>query len=186
MTATAAALGVFLICWGAVVLLATARNYLVAGTPVLICETPAHMFVIYNVPPTVDGRPYLNAFSGGVGSATRVLLQIILHHPFLWLRVALTKIAFSFGWLAVLGGRNHPELILSSLGYLGALCFCPPARAASTWPVHGFVVAHLTGMVLSMPSIYGYRLILPLYLFMPMFAATFLNHVLTRIQHVRA
>jgi hypothetical protein len=32
-------------------------------------------------------------------------------------------------------------------------------------------VAHLAGMVLTMPSNYGYRLILPMYLFLPLFGA---------------
>jgi len=167
----------------AVVSLATIRNYLVAGSPVLICETPAHMFVQYNVPPAVDARPYMYAYGGGVGSAARVLARIILDHPLRWAAVALTKIGFSFGLLSLLGGRVHPELVAASVGYLAALVWLPAARASATWPVHGFVAAHLAGMVLSMPTIYGYRLILPMYLFLPMFGALVVAAAATRIRN---
>jgi len=60
---------------------------------------------------------------------------------------------------------------VASAGYLLAVLLIPSARAAATWPIHAFVIAHLAGMALTMPSNYGYRLILPLYLFFPLFGA---------------
>jgi hypothetical protein len=181
-TTILASVGVLTACWFLVVSLATIRNYLVAGSPVLICETPAHMFVQYNVPPTVDPRPYMTAYGGGIGSAARILARIVVEHPLAWLDVALRKIAFSFGVLPILGGRLHPELVLASGGYLAALVWSSRARALDMWPIHGFIAAHLAGMVLSNPNIYGYRLILPIYLFLPMFGAHLVVDAIARVR----
>ena len=55
-------------------------------------------------------------------------------------------------------------------GYLSSIVLFPAARQIATWPVHLFVATHLVTMVLTMPSIYGYRLILPMYLFFASFS----------------
>jgi len=70
-----------------------------------------------------------------------------------------------------MGGRIHPELVLASAGYLFAIVLLSTARAPVTWPIHAFVAAHLAGLVLTMPSNYGYRLLLPMYVFFPIFAS---------------
>jgi hypothetical protein len=80
-------------------------------------------------------------------------------------------VGFSLGWLQWMGGRVHPELVLASAGYLIAVLLLPAARSAPTWPIHAFVAAHMAGLVLTMPSNYGYRLLLPMYVFFPIFAS---------------
>src|SRR4029077_20778156 len=120
--------------------------------------------------PAENGPGYMLQYTRGLGSATRVLARIAVEHPAEFIRGWLTKLGFSMGWLQLMGGNAHPELVAASVGYLFALLLLPPARAFVLWPVHAFVVSHLGGMVLRMPSLYGYRLILPLYLFFPMFA----------------
>jgi hypothetical protein len=176
----AASLGVFIACWFGVVFLITLRNYVVAGQPILISESPAHSFILYNLPPTADARPhYMAMYSGGLRSAAQVMLRIIVDHPGDSLRGVTTKIGFSFGMIQWMGGSMHPELVLASALYLVALLSCSAARTMFTWPVHAFVAAHLVGMVLTMPSNYGYRLILPMYLFLPMFGARFVKAMMT-------
>ena len=61
--------------------------------------------------------------------------------------------------------------MLASAGYLLAVLLVPAARSAPTWPIHAFVAAHMAGLVLTMPSNYGYRLLLPMYVFFPIFAS---------------
>jgi hypothetical protein len=90
----------------------------------------------------------------------------------------LTKIGFSFGALQWMGLRFHPELLGPGLGYLVAVPLLSAARRVRTWPIHGFVLAHLVGMALTTPTIYGYRLILPMHLFFSMFAIALVERVL--------
>lgn len=168
-SARAASIATFLAgCFG-VVLLVTLRNYVVAGSPTLISETPAHSFILYNLPATADAGKYMKMYSGGLFSAASVLIRIFIDHPLDLLSGVTTKIGFSFGMLPWMGGNFHPELLLASGLYFGAIVFSRAARAPMTWPIHAFIAVHLVGMVLTMPSNYGYRLILPMYLFLPMF-----------------
>ena len=72
------ALVVFAASWMAPVSLATMRNYVVAGSPVFISTTPAHSFIIYNLPES-GGQTYMEAYRkspGGVAPALKVLARI--------------------------------------------------------------------------------------------------------------
>jgi hypothetical protein len=169
--AAASAAAAFAAIWLATVSPATLRNYIAAGSPVLICTAPAAGFINYNLPPNVDGQLYRNRYDGSTLSLISILGGIAVHYPLDTLRSVWTKIGFSFGMVQWMGGHWHPELLLASAGYLLAVLFIPSARAAATWPIHAFVIAHLAGMALTMPSNYGYRLILPMYLFFPLFGA---------------
>lgn len=166
--ATAAAL--LVAAWLVAVSPATTRNYVAAGALVLISSAPAVSFINYNLPPNVDGRIYRDQYLSGSASAAGVLARIVIEHPIDTIRGTGVKLGFSMGFLQLMGGHVHPELIAASVGYVLALLLCPAARAMQTWPIHAFVLAHVAGMVLTMPSNYGYRLILPMYLFFPMFA----------------
>jgi hypothetical protein len=156
--------------WLATLAPATIRNYVIAGEPVLISNSPTISFINYNLPPTPDALNYRDLYLSGVPVPV-VFARIAMDHPVETARAMAIKLGFSLGLLQLMGARVHPELVAASLGYLLALALCPATRAPLTWPIHGFVLAHLAGMVLTMPSNYGYRLILPLYLFFPMFAA---------------
>jgi hypothetical protein len=169
----AAAASILAAAWIFAVLPATARNYVAAGEPVLISTSPTTSFINYNTPPNVDERFYRELYLSGRFSAPAVLARIVIEHPLDSLRGAAVKLGFSLGLLQLMGGYLHPELVAASFGYILALLLCPAARSMKTWPVHAFVLAHLAGMVLSMPSNYGYRMILPMYLFFPMFGVHF-------------
>jgi hypothetical protein len=176
----ATSLVLLLAAWFAVILPITLRNYIVAGEPVLINNSPSRSFVIFNLPNTPDAvSRYLAPHTGTLGSAARILFQIMLEHPLDFARNLARKTGFSFGILELLGGNFHPELLAASAGYLFALVVWPAARSPRTWPIHGFVAAHLIGMLLTAPNNYGYRLILPMYLFMPVFGAAIVNRFVT-------
>jgi len=163
----------FVASWFAVVLLVTLRNYLVTGVPTLISESPAHSFILYNLPPTADASHYMKMYTGGMLSAASVILRIVVENPVASFRGVFTKIGFTFGMIQWMGGHAHHELVVASALYFAAIAMSRAARATLTWPVHAFVAMHLAGMILTMPSNYGYRLILPIYLFLPMFGARF-------------
>jgi dolichyl-phosphate-mannose-protein mannosyltransferase len=170
-----------LAAWFAVILPVTLRNYIVAGEPVLINNSPSRSFVMFNLPQTPDAVDrYLKPHTGTLGSATKILFQIMVEHPLDFARNLAKKAGFSLGLLELLGERFHPELLMASAGYLIALIVWPEARSPRTWPIHGFVAAHLLGMLLTAPNNYGYRLILPMYLFMPIIGAGFATHLVTR------
>ena len=175
---------VFVVAWMSVVSLATTRNYLVSGSPVLIATPPAQSFVLYNLPSS-GGNKYMAAYRDhpGVPSALQLLGRIAVEHPRDMVRNVITKVGFSLGWLQWMGGNMHPELVLSSLGYLTALLLLPAARSPATWPIHAFVLAHLAGLVLTMPSNYGYRLLLPMYVFFPIFASAATVAAARRFMH---
>lgn len=154
-----------------VVSLAIARNHVVAGEARMFRNVPASLMVEFNLPDVPGAAErYLNHYDGTLAYVGKALFRILVEHPgeFLIQRVGL-KLAFSFGVLNVMHQNFHPELVLASLGYLLAIVLLPSARRPLTWPIHAFVAAHLSAMVLTMPSNYGYRLILPMYIFFTIF-----------------
>jgi hypothetical protein len=180
IAAAAAAAAMFVAIWLATVSPATIRNYIAAGSPVLICDPPVAGFINYNLPPNVDAKQYPARFSSTTLSVAAILVDIAVHYPMDTLRSVTTKVGFSLGLVQWMGGKWHPELLLASAGYVIAVLLIPSARAAATWPIHAFVIAHLAGMVITMPSNYGYRLILPMYLFFPLFAARAASELASR------
>jgi hypothetical protein len=55
--------------------------------------------------------------------------------------------------------------------YLVALVASPAMRRPQLWPVHAFVGAHWASMLLTSPWNYGYRMILPPFVFTTALAA---------------
>jgi hypothetical protein len=163
----------------AVTSLAVARNYVVAGDATMFKNIPASSAVEFNLPETPGAAErYVRFHDGTLKYTVKSLFLILIEHPreFLIHRVGV-KLAFSFGALNVMQQNFHPELVLVSFGYLAALVALPSARQPLAWPIHGFVVSHLGAMVLTMPSNYGYRLILPMYIFFPIFGAAVVARV---------
>lgn len=161
----------FIALWLAAVLPATIRNYIMSGDPVLISSGQAATFINYNLP-SVNAQDYRDAFQGTLGSAAVILLRIFVDHPAEFLSNLGIKLGFILGMVHWMGGtRPHPELLLTSAGYLAAIALVPAARTLQALPLHAFVVTHLATLLLTMPSNYGYRLLLPMYLVMPVFAA---------------
>jgi 4-amino-4-deoxy-L-arabinose transferase-like glycosyltransferase len=164
---------VVLVCWLAAISPFTYRNYVMSGQPVLITEGAAKTFIDYNLPP--DNRAgnvrYLEDFRNSNFSAVVILLRILWDHPISTLQNWGTKAAFGLGMVHWIGDSRtpHPELVLTSALYLAAIFLLRDARRPAAWLVHGFIFTHLATLLLTMPSNYGYRMVLSMYLLMVVF-----------------
>jgi 4-amino-4-deoxy-L-arabinose transferase-like glycosyltransferase len=149
----------------------TLRNYIVSGSPVLITDGAAVTFVRYNVPPgNADAeRKYLLHFRGGNFAAAVTLAQILWEYPRETLRGWGIKIGFALGMVHWLDLRPHPELIATSALYLLAIVLLKGSRTVPALLVHAFIATHLATLLLTVPWNYGYRMLLTMYLFMPIF-----------------
>ncbi|MEO8678744.1 MAG: glycosyltransferase family 39 protein [Vicinamibacterales bacterium] len=175
----------FAALWMVAVSPATIRNYLVSGSPVLITTGQAKTFIDYNRP-SGDAKKYYAAFDGSMSSTAKVLLWILYDHPGETLRGIGTKVGFSMGMVHWMGnGTPHPELLVTSIFYLLGILLLPEARTITAAPLHAFILTHLFSLTLSMPSNYGYRLPLPMYLFMPIFSGAVVSRPLLRWMGVR-
>ncbi|MGQ0736166.1 MAG: glycosyltransferase family 39 protein [Acidobacteriota bacterium] len=168
----AMAAGLLVVLWMAAIAPATVRNYVMSGDPVLISTGQAATFVNYNLP-SENADAYRDAFTGTLSSALLVLVRITMDFPLEVLSNALTKLGFSLGMVHWMGGsiNPHPEFVLTSAAYVLAIVLLGSARSLALMPLHLFVATHLATLLLTMPSNYGYRLILPMYLFMPVVGA---------------
>lgn len=93
------------------------------------------------------------------------------------------KVIFSLGFVNLQSGyRPHPELLLTMFGWLAAIALVPAARARQAWPAHLFALSHLATMVLTLPWVYGYRLILPTFVIIPVFAAAAADAAWSRLR----
>jgi hypothetical protein len=167
---------VFAVCWMAAVAPATIRNYVVGGKPVLITYGQATTFVERNLPSTPDAAKYEQMWKGTMASSAYVLFRIFMEHPADSVHSVLTKAIFSLGAVQVMGQRVHPELMLPSAAYLLLVLASPAARRLEAWPMHLFVATHVIVLSLSLPGLYGYRLILPSYLFLDVGVAAVAMH----------
>jgi hypothetical protein len=156
----------FATAWMAAVAPITIRNYVMSGNPVLLTSGQGASFVAYNMP--VDDKAYFSGFDGTLLNAATILVKMFVDHPVISLVNYGRKLGFSLGMVHWLGasGTIHPELVLTSLLYFAALIFLRPLRSLAAWPVHAFIVTHVGTLMLTMPSNYGYRMILPSFLFM--------------------
>lgn len=173
---------VFVAIWMITIAPATIRNFIMSGDPVLIAAGQAKTFITYNLP-SGEVQQYNDAFDGTMASAGVILIRILLDHPAEFLSNIATKLGFTLGMVHWMGGAisPHPELVVTSALYILGLVVVPQARALAAAPLHFFVVTHLATLMLTMPSNYGYRLLLPMYLFMPVVAAATTHRACQRI-----
>jgi hypothetical protein len=180
---------VVIVCWFVVISPFTYRNYVVSGRPVLIMEGAARTFIDYNLPPDnpLGNQKYMEDFRNSNLSAVIILLRILWDHPVSTLQNWGTKAGFGLGMVHWMGsGTPHPELILTSVSYLIAILLVRKARTLPAFLVHGFIFTHLATLLLTMPSNYGYRMVLSMYLFMVIFAGALVAQILERRSSSRA
>jgi hypothetical protein len=156
--------------WMAVVAPFTLRNYLVSGEPVLISSGQAKSFIDYSMPPE-NQMFYLDMYDGSLTSAGIVLARMLVDQPRAFLGGVGHKVGFALGMVHWAEGVSlHPELLMTSVLYVVAIFVVPAARSLAAMPLHLFVITHLMALTLSLPWNYGYRMILPMYPLMSVFA----------------
>jgi hypothetical protein len=143
----------------------TIRNYVMSGRAVLLTAGQGASFVAYNMP--VDDKRYFEGFDGTLANAASILLRMFVEHPIASIRNYGTKAGFSLGMVHWMGsGTMHPELIATSLLYFASIIMIHGMRTLASLPLHCFVITHVATLMLTMPSNYGYRMILPAFVFM--------------------
>jgi hypothetical protein len=158
----------------------TIRNYLMSGRAVLITAGQGATFIMYNMP--VSDPRYFKGYDGTLFNAAKVLLLMLIEHPMVSLKNYATKAAFSLGMVHWMGsGTVHPELVATSVLYGLAFAVVPAMRALAAWPMHLFIATHVLTLTLTMPSNYGYRMILPAFVFLSLGAGAVLAPLLRRI-----
>lgn len=162
-----AAVVVVAAAWLAVVLPFTARNWIVSRQAVLISAGQERAVVALNVPPSVEPRPYVALVESGQAGTIGALWRIASEHPREFVAFQIHKFGFTLGmvhWFKPY--RPHPELVAVTVLYLAMLVVAKPMRSAELWPVHAFIASHWASMALTSPWNYGYRMILPAFLYM--------------------
>ena len=161
------AAGVAVSAWILTIAPVTARNWVVAHRFVTIADVPARVSdLLQNFPSTVDASPYIARFHGTMGSGLSALIRSTWDHPWAMSAFHLRKLGFSLGMIQWFGGyRPHPELAGVSILYIVMCVASSRMRDRAMWPVHLFVVTHLASMIITIPWNYGYRLILPAFVY---------------------
>jgi hypothetical protein len=170
---------VLVTAWMATVAPITLRNYLMSGRAVLLTSGQGATFVAYNMP--VDDKMYFKGFDGTLFNAAQILVRMFIDHPVASMKNYATKAGFSLGMVHLMGtGTIHPELMLTSLGYFAAVIVFKPLRTIIAWPMHAFIITHVAILMATMPSNYGYRMILPPFVFMAMAAGALMTAAVLR------
>ena len=173
--------------WMAVVLPFTIRNWVVARRLVLISDGLGGGFIVHNVPPGVDAATYLNSYTGGIGNSLAVLWRVAIEHPVAVASLQLQKLGFTLGMVHWFDGyRPHPELAAITLLYLLMMVMSPVMRRTEVWPIHAFVLSHVASMALTSPWNYGYRLILPPFVYTTTLSVAAASALLMNVQARRA
>ena len=173
--------------WMAVLLPFTIRNWIVARRLVLISDGLGGGFIEHGVPPGIDAAPYLNSYTGGIGNSLVVLWRVVIEHPVAVASLQLQKLGFSLGMVHWFDGfRPHPELAAITLLYLLMIVLSPVMRRPEVWPIHAFVVSHVASMALTSPWNYGYRLILPPFVYTTTLSVAAASAMLMNVQARRA
>lgn len=170
------ATALFLALSVAAILPITIRNYVVSGSPVLVTAMQGRSFIYYALPEvTPETRKYFEDFTGGNVSSITTLLRILWEFPGATLAMWGHKIGFSLGMVHWAEGISpHPELAATSVFYIAAIVILRESRSLPALMVHAFIFTHLATLLLSLPWNYGYRMLLPMYLLMPIFAGALL------------
>ena len=183
----------------AVVLLVPLRNFVVSGQAALVATNGfATMELAHPVTSKVDLRvidhnPLYRAL--GLSFATARMVEFVRQDPggYAATLVPLGLYALGLPQLLESGSPIRWELIGLVALYLLYLFFgetqigtrtIPGQQAgllggtpAATWILHSFIVLHFVMMMVFLPNVYGYRQVLPMYLFLAIFAGRALVQV---------
>jgi hypothetical protein len=160
----------------------TLRNLFVSHRFVLVSDVQSASVLTYNIPASLSAAEYGARWHGTFGSALRVIAEMSYEHPLAMSGVFAKKLAFSLGMTQLIEGyRPHPELVAVTMMYVVMCIASSRMLARALWPVHLFVLTHLASMLLTMPWNYGYRLIMPPFVYTSaLSAAAFGSMVMSR------
>ena len=189
--ATARALALCIAVCGVIVALVPARNYVVSGRPSLTATNAgATMALAHPLTEVVrTGRIRDNAVYNALNldQPTREVLEFIRQDPLGYLATLPPLALYSVGLSYALEGEQGVRYELLAVCALYVASFALPAvRAGPVWMLHSFVFLHLAIMTVFLPNSYGYRQVLPMYLFVVPFAAYALTSGLARLTTRRA
>ncbi|HEX6085408.1 MAG TPA: glycosyltransferase family 39 protein [Thermoanaerobaculia bacterium] len=144
----------------------TLRNRVVSGRWVLISDVPSRLSDLAR-----DLTPGIPV-QGTTQLALRSIGDAIAREPARVARHELKKLGYTAGLTHLAGFPFHPELLGVTLLYLAMLVASPRLRELRFWPMHLFVLTHAVLMLITIPWNYGYRLLLPAYVFTSTLGAT--------------
>jgi hypothetical protein len=151
--------------WMACVLPFTVRNWIVSRQLVLLSSGQGGAVIVHAVPPPLDPAPYLDAYQAGA-TTIGVLWRLLADHPAEVAALQFKKLGFTLGMVHWFDGyRPHPEMVAVTILYISMMFASRSMRHPGLWPVHAFVGSHWASMLLTSPWNYGYRLILPAYVY---------------------
>jgi len=166
---------------------ATTRNYLVSGRPVLITSSAgANLWETHRPSAKVDlsridRDPFYERL--GLDRTTREVAEFIRQDPAAYLGTLAPMFLYAVGVVGAVTGtwQVHPGLFGMWLAYLVVTVLMHRARALPTWFLHAFIWSHLAQMTIFFSHQYGFRLILPMYVAMTPIVALGIAAVSPRI-----
>ena len=153
------------------------RNQIVAGRPVLLpTGGGVNLQKLHRPTPDVrlslaEGRwyaPYVQ------DAPTRETLEFIQQDPLGYLATYVPLALYTLGYGAAIEASYvtvWPDLVLLNLLYLAAVILSRRARSVRAALLHAFVAVHFLTMLVFAPYDYDNRYVLPMYLFILVFAA---------------
>jgi hypothetical protein len=177
--------------------LVSARNMVVASTPNVIPASLGNNLVKLHQPSdevdlTATKNPIYTTI--GLDKSIREVLEFARQDLDGYLSSVAEQALYAIGYTDLVGGSGVPEedrpyhlgFFGGSLLYLVALLVAPRARSREALLLHGFILSHWLLMGVFFASQYRYRLILPMYPFIYVFAALALWRLVELAASVRA
>jgi hypothetical protein len=169
-----------------IVALVPIRNYVVSGHPALTATNAgATLQLAHPLTPSVDLRgvdrtPIYRALR--LEDPVVQTLEFIRQDPLGYLATLVPLALYSLGFPSMLEPENPTRWELVGLVLLYALALRQSdARQPYAWLLHSFIGLHFTMMLIFLPNNYGYRQVLPMYLFLAVFAGRQLERFWLRL-----
>jgi hypothetical protein len=168
-----------LACLG-LLLLVPLRNYIVSGHPALVATNAmATMELAHPLTPAVDLRganqnPLYAALR--LDSSTVRYIEFIRQDPLGYAATLVPLGLYALGLPGMLepGSPVRWELVGLAALYVASFVTVPSSIVlrppSPAWLLHSFIGLHLLVSMIFLPNVYGYRQVLPMYLFMAVFA----------------
>jgi hypothetical protein len=169
------------------------RNWIVAGRPVLTAASGGNNLLKFHRPPPhihlrdIDTDPLQRMLN--VDRPTREVIEFVRQDPVGYFGSYLPLAAYTLGVGSALNHlvdepvvQLHLDLLILSGLYVLAVLFVARARSLESCLLHAFIALHFATMVVFAPYDYENRLVMPMYLFVTVFAAAALTGGLVAVR----